>query len=61
MILQNALQLRGLISFFIFHVDGRHMKLNSNGEIIGMKMEKLNFDEAISCGFLIALTPVKKR
>lgn len=34
--------------------------LNSNGEIIGMKMEKLNSDEAISSCFLIALTSVKR-
>lgn len=35
--------------------------LNSHGEIIGMKLEKLNFDEAISGCFLIALSALKRR
>lgn len=38
-----------------------HETLNSHGEIIGMKLEKLNFDEAISGSFLIALRAVKRR
>lgn len=38
-----------------------HETLNSHGEIIGMKLEKLNFDEAISGCFLIALSAVKRR
>lgn len=61
-ILGNALPFTSLVYFFFPSCGWEaHETLNSHGEIIGMKMEKLNFDEAISGCFLIALSAVERR
>lgn len=58
-----ALHLPALFLFFFlpFVWMGGNETLNNHGEIIGTKLEKLNFDEAISGSFLIALRAVKRR